>query len=92
LTGSAEPNTKEAESPLFLRRAVKYAAVAVLAVSAGIAAAMLFSGMPGKLGAFRATYLEDPVSRFTRRAEPQSVPDIAFNDADGRQERLSDCS
>ena len=35
-------------------------------------------------------HLQDPLSKFTRHAEPQAVPDIAFNDADGRQVRLSD--
>jgi thiol-disulfide isomerase/thioredoxin len=89
-SGGGELNTKEAEPPLFLGRAAKYVAVAVLAASAGIAAAMLFPGMTDKLKAFRAAYLQDPVSRFTRHAEPQIVPDIAFNDADGRQVRLSD--
>ena len=65
-------------------------AVAVVAASAGIAAAMIFPGMTGKLRAFRVAYLQDPVSRFTRHSEPRIVPDIAFNDADGRQVRLSD--
>src|SRR6476619_6891612 len=69
---------------------LKYAALAVLALSAGIAAAMLFPGVTGKLREFRATYLQDPLSKFTRHAEPQAVPDIAFNDADARQVRLSD--
>ena len=41
--------------------------------------------MTGTLRAFRTAYLQDPVSRFTRHAEPQIVPDIAFNDADGRE-------
>ena len=90
MTGSGELNTKEAESPLFLRRAGKYVAVAVLAASAGIAAAMLFPSVTAKLRSSRAAYLQDPVSRFTRHAEPQLVSDIAFNDADGRQVRLSD--
>ena len=90
MTGSGELNTKEAESPLFLRRAGKYVAVAVLAASAGIAAAMLFPSVTAKLRTSRAAYLQDPVSRFTRHAEPQLVSDIAFNDADGRQVRLSD--
>jgi thiol-disulfide isomerase/thioredoxin len=70
--------------------ALKYAALAVLALSAGIAAALLLPGATGKLREFRATYLQDPLSKFTRHAEPQAVPDIAFNDADGRQVRLSD--
>src|SRR6516164_4137900 len=70
--------------------ALKYAALAVLALSAGIAAAMLFPGVAGKLRDFRAAYLQDPLNKFTRHAEPRVVPDIVFNDADGRQVRLSD--
>ena len=46
--------------------------------------------MTGKARALRAAYLQDPAGRFTRHSEPQVVPDIAFNDADGRQVRLSD--
>ena len=72
------------------RAPLKYAALAVLALSAGIAAAMLFPGVGGKLRDFRAAYLQDPLNKFTRHAEPQVVPDIAFNDADGRPVRLSD--
>jgi thiol-disulfide isomerase/thioredoxin len=45
--------------------------------------------MTGKSRALRAAYPQDPAGRFTR-SEPQAVPDIAFNDADGRQVRLSD--
>lgn len=72
------------------RAPLKYAALAVLALSAGIAAAMLFPGVGGKLRDFRAAYLQDPLNKFTRHAEPQVVPDIAFDDADGRPVRLSD--
>ena len=51
---------------------------------------MLLPTMTGNLRALRAAYLQDPVSRFTRHAEPQAVFDIAFKDEDGRQVRLSD--
>jgi thiol-disulfide isomerase/thioredoxin len=90
MDGGRDLNRKEAEPPLFLPAALKYAAVAVLALSAGIAAAVLFPGITGKLRDFRAAHLQDPLNKFTRHAEPQAVPDIAFSDADGRQVRLSD--
>ncbi len=51
---------------------------------------MLVPSMTGKARALRAAYLQDPAGRFTRHVDPQVVPDIAFNDADGRLVRLSD--
>ena len=87
---SGELNRKEAEAPLFLRRHESMRLSQLSAASAGIAAAMLVPSMTGKARAFRAAYLQDPASRFTRHSEPRIVPDIALNDADGRQVQLSD--
>ena len=50
---------------------------------------MIVPSMNSKPSAPEA-YVQAPAGRFTRHAEPQIVPDIAFNDADGRPVRLSD--
>ncbi len=77
-------NGKEAEPPLFISRAAKYAAMAALAGLTGVFAGAFFSAKPTKVEA-----LQTPRG-LVRVVDPQTVPDIAFNDANGWETHLSD--
>ena len=82
-------NRKEAEPPLFFPAAGKYAFLAVLALSAGIGAANLFFGLTARNAATPAHVEDQASNRLIRHSEPQTIPDIAFKDADGHTARLS---
>lgn len=86
----SELNREEAKPPLFLRKTTKYAALAVLALSAGIGAAVLFSGLTARNPEAPAAVDSQAGGGFIRHIEPQPIPDIAFKDADGHTLRLSD--
>jgi len=63
----------------------KYAALAVLAASERMAAAVLFAGLTGEKASPPDVSLEDRVpGKFIRHSAPRDVADIAFTDA-GRQ-------
>ncbi len=85
-----ELNRKEAEPPLFTRKTAKYTVLAVLALSAGMLAVALLPEITAKIEALRSADVQDPLCRLTRHTEQLAVPDIAFNDAEGRKVRLSD--
>ncbi len=90
MDGGSKRNRKEAEKPLFLRGALKYAALAILAVSAGMVVAVSFTSLTRNTAKAPA-YVENRVTgRFLRHAEPEPIPDLAFTDAEGHAVRLSD--
>jgi thiol-disulfide isomerase/thioredoxin len=88
--GSGELNKKEAEPPLFLLAAGKYVALALIALSAGIGAAVLFADLTARNAGTPALTEDQTTSRLIRLPEPQSIPNIAFKDAEGRTASLSD--
>ena len=91
MAGGSEPNKEEAKPPLFFLRAGKYAVLAVLAASAGMAGALLFAGLTTQNAVTSTASSEDRVTgRFVGHAEPQTVPDLAFKDAEGHAVHLSD--
>ena len=91
MAGGSERTRKEAKPPLFLRRAGKYAALAVLAASAGMAGAFFVAGSTTQNAVTPTASIEDSVTgRFIGHAEPQMVPDLAFKDAEGHAIHLSD--
>jgi thiol-disulfide isomerase/thioredoxin len=81
---------KEAEAPLFLRKAAKYVTLAVLALLAGIAAAFLFAGLTARDPETPAAVEDQAGGGFIRHTEPRTIPDIAFKDAEGQTVLLSD--
>jgi thiol-disulfide isomerase/thioredoxin len=71
-----------------------YAGLAVLSLGAGFLAALLINGVDGgREGIPRHAETRTAFSdagKLIRRSEPQPIPDLAFNDADGRPHRLSE--
>ncbi len=88
MDGGNKLNRKEAARPLFLRSASKYAALAVLALAAGMGAAVTFTGLTRN--AATAPLSDRVTGRFILHAEPKPMPDLAFKDAEGHAVRLSD--
>ncbi len=91
MAGGGERNKKEAKPPLFPREERKYAVLAVLAASAGMGGAVLFAGLTTQDAVRPPASIEDRITgRFVRHAEPQTIPDLAFKDAEGHAVHLSD--
>ncbi len=86
--GGGDDLKKKAGAAVFLSRAGKYAALAVLAATAGMVAAFLLFGSPGIMS--RPASPEAGLGKFIYHAEPQPIADIAFTDAEGRARLLSE--
>lgn len=78
-----------------LSRALAFAAIGVFAVSAGLLVGLAVFApkdkeTPVQPSKIRQSEASTGLEKFVRVAEPQSVPDLAFNDADGKPRRLSE--
>ena len=94
MSGQDELNNTGAGSGLSPMRLGFYAALAVLSLGAGFLTAHLIKDADGgregnsELSETRTAYSN--AGKLIRRSEPQPVPDVAFQDADGRFHRLSE--
>ncbi len=81
----------EAHSSLSLERVLKYAALAAVALFAGVTIAVWMSGDRANLEDPSPTQAGDRlIGSLLRRAEPRNVADIVFSEAGGRARRLSE--
>ncbi len=88
---SGDTNRKEAKPPLFLATTGFYAALAGIALSAGIAAGVLFAGPARDRASSPVASAKDSVSaKFIRPSSASPIGDLVFADASGQARRLSE--
>jgi thiol-disulfide isomerase/thioredoxin len=90
-----DPDREAAGRRLSLARTGALAAIAIFAVAAGIFSGLAVFGPQRDGGGSPSLELErsapsNGLSRFVRLAEPQDIPDLTFNDAEGKPRRLSE--
>jgi thiol-disulfide isomerase/thioredoxin len=93
MNGEDEPNDWAERKGLSPLRLGFYAGLAVLSLGAGFFAALLIAGggggKQGNAPQAESSNAFSNAGKLIRRSEPQAVPDLSFNDADGRLQRLS---
>src|SRR5258708_1696868 len=90
-----DPDREAAGRRLSLARTGALAAIAIFAVAAGIFSGLAVFGPQRDGGGSPSLELErsapsNGLSRFVRLAEPQDIPDLTFNDAEGKPRRPSE--